>query len=336
MEIVATIRKAHDGRVMKEVYQYLMNLGIYSFRFNFSKAEDSTEKSKEFVESFLSAREVSSKVSTILDIPYPGRKIRINSSFSSIDIVAGDKYYLCSNAEQRENGNKHILYLNAILPIESIYIGMSIVYDSGQGEFTITNIRSDGIVEIVAENSFTLYNLKSISFGYVEVKEYYQILDSLCEKLHPNKVALSFINSKDDLHEAIALKNKYGFSIISKIEAKKGIDNLSEIATISDGIMLGRGDLCLNSSPSRLIEYQLVASRVCREKQRELYFATDFLTSLSNSYMPKRSDIIDLQYAISLDPTGVILNVELVTSNGIERAVKFIRDCERTTKFIVC
>ena len=329
MEIVATIRKINENLNMIDLYNKLMGFGINSFRFNFSKAEASEANLSDFIETFNIAKGMSNSINTMLDMPYPGRKIRVNSNFTSINIVAGEKYYLCINSNNQKGDSERTLYLNAILPLKAICKGLHIVYDIGQGAFTVTNIQSDEIIELIAENSFTLYNLKSISLGYIETNEYYELLDGLCEKLQPNKVALSFVNRRNDLTEAISLKKKYGFSLISKIESEEGMKNVLEIATASDGIMFGRGDLCLNADPSHLLDYQVQVSKICHQEKCELYFATDFLTSLFHNYIPTRSDLIDLQYAVSLAPTGIILNVDLVVSDGIKRAVELIRENEK-------
>lgn len=336
MEIVATIRKSKEDINLFSLYDKLLKLGIHSFRFNYAKVEGNNQHIDNLIDIFSVVRRMSNRVSTMLDIPYPGRKIRISSSFSSLNIVAGEKYYLCINAKKLPEVKPidRTLYINTMLPSKIMYVGLHIIYDIGQGVFTVTDIQPNNIVEIIAENSFILYNLKSISLGYIETSGYYELLNSLCAKLKPDKIALSFINNKSNLDEAIALKKIHGFSIISKVESAEGIANISDIAASSDAIMLGRGDLCLNAVPSNLLNYQNKVSNICHHQKCELYFATDYLTSLSHNYMPTRSDLIDLQYALSLAPTGIILNLDLVISDGIKRAVEIIHECESVqTKF---
>lgn len=331
MEIIATVRKENEKSELKDLFNKLIDLNISTFRFNFAKAEFSDILMKDLLESFAIVRNISSDVTTILDIPYPGKKIRINSAFTSLDIIKGKKYYLsfgANNEFETQHSNK-MIFLNSSELLKKIYKGLHIIYDSGQGIFIVTNIKSNGIIEIVADNSFKLFNMKSISFGYCETYGYFDLLNKLCVKFNPDKIAFSFVNKKEDLKDALLVKNVYGFSIMSKIENEEGIKNLEEIAKVSDEIMLGRGDLCLNADPLKLLLYQYEVLKICKQQNCKVYFATDFLTSLVNNYIPTRSDLIDLQYAMLLKPNGLVLNLDLVNSCGIYRAVELINNCKK-------
>lgn len=56
-------------------------------------------------------------------------------------------------------------------------------------------------------------------------------------------IAASFIRKASDVMEIRKLIQGTTIQIISKIENQEGIDNFDEILTVSDGIMVARGDL---------------------------------------------------------------------------------------------
>ena len=62
-------------------------------------------------------------------------------------------------------------------------------------------------------------------------------------------VALSFVQKPEDVMEARSLIGGRA-KIMSKLEKPAAIDNLDEIVSLSDGIMIARGDLSVSSSSS--------------------------------------------------------------------------------------
>ena len=90
--------------------------------------------------------------------------------------------------------------------------------------------------------------------------------------------------------------------------------------------MLGRGDIGIYGSEKHLLDYEKYIAYKCKKKSKPFYFASDFLTSWSYNYIPVRSELIDLECALELQPTGLILNVDLVLSSNINRVIKYIKE----------
>ena len=121
------------------------------------------------------------------------------------------------------------------------------------------------------------------------------------------------------------LKNRYSdILFISKVETEKAMKNLHYIAKFSDQIMLGRGDLIVNSQIHRIMEYELKTKKICNECNCKFMFASGFLNSLKNNYLPSHSDVIDITLAINLNPDYLILNTDLVFSNRFSEAISLI------------
>ena len=242
----------------------------------------------------------------------------------SIQIDRNKTYKLFIRKRKLEKFDTKALYLNIDLPDNIFKIGQEIVYNSGEGAFYVSRLGEDSYIEIKALNDFKLISMKSLSLGYIKKESYTNVIYKIFSNTMADSLAFSFVESREDIKEAIKLKEKYKFSLISKIETNQGIENLEEIVNNSNGVMLARGDLCLNAPVEKLGEYQKYLSAQCKSKHREFYIATDFMNSCISNYIPSRSDVIDLLVAISLLPTSIVFNANLVMSSGIKTVIDLL------------
>ena len=121
-------------------------------------------------------------------------------------------------------------------------------------------------------------------------------------------LALSFVNTKDDVVEAREIIAEAGGDalIISKIESQSGIDNIDEIIDVSDGIMVARGDLGVEVPMEELPMLQKSIIRKCRQKGKFAIVATEMLASMYESPRPTRAEVSDVANAI-LDGTDCVM-----------------------------
>ena len=101
---------------------------------------------------------------------------------------------------------------------------------------------------LLALTSFVIKNTKSLSFGRVRKRSINSCIENIIKQVRPHEVAWSFIECKEDLEDIALLKLKYNFKIISKIETQRAVENIENIISLSDGIILGRGDFLLYGS----------------------------------------------------------------------------------------
>lgn len=146
------------------------------------------------------------------------------------------------------------------------------------------------------------------SFNYND----FQKIASLDLKYKPDWVILSFIDNPKIIqklkHEPL-LKN---ISIMAKIETPLGVDRLAEISEVSDGILIGRGDL-RNTSEHRYNDYLTIALKKITKLSVYKGIGTFFLTDLSQNGTISEKDEKDLEYANGLD--FIMLSKEVVNSN---------------------
>ena len=121
-------------------------------------------------------------------------------------------------------------------------------------------------------------------------------------------LALSFVSSKEDVLEArkIIESEKGSIKIISKIESMTGINNLDEILSVSDGVMVARGDLGEEVPISLLPVYQKKIIQRAREFGKVCIVATEMLESMKKNPRPTRAEVTDVANAV-LDGTDAIM-----------------------------
>lgn len=324
MNIVATIKERHDINIFSKIKE-LQEMGVNYFRFNYAKIRNDKDELR-FFQMVNKVSDMCSDVNIIIDVPYPGKKNRLVCKERKI-LIESDKEYIL-NIKNDGLVGKMELSLEDEIDCKDLYPGKIIIYDMGECGFVVKDILDEKKVVIKALNTFEMYSNKGISIGDVNKKNYFNIIKKIHINLkNVNCYALSFVESIDDLKDAVELKKIFpDIKFISKIETEKAMDNFEEVAINSDAIMLGRGDLIVNSSVNKLMEYETKAKNLCEKNKCEYYIASGFLNSLLEKYIPSHSDVIDISFAISLNPEYLVLNTDLVVSKRIGDAIKLINE----------
>jgi pyruvate kinase len=129
-------------------------------------------------------------------------------------------------------------------------------------------------------------------------------------------IALSFVRRADDCREAKSLIKSAGGKqpLVAKIEKAEAIDNLSEIIAATDGVMVARGDLGVETSVELVPVYQ---KRIIEETLRAEKFvitATQMLQSMISEPRPTRAEASDVANAVWDGSDTVMLSAE--TASG--------------------
>merc|ERR1711879_696072 len=107
-------------------------------------------------------------------------------------------------------------------------------------------------------------------------------------------IALSFVQSPDDVKECRKHCADKPIKIISKIENVEGLKNFEEILAESDGIMVARGDLGMEIPMEKVWMAQKMMISKTRAAGKYVVTATEMLASMEDKPFPTRTSAVML------------------------------------------
>jgi len=137
-------------------------------------------------------------------------------------------------------------------------------------------------------------------------------------------VALSFVRTAGDVQE---LRDRLGtrrVSIVAKIEKQEGWENIEPILGVTDGVMVARGDLGVETALEKVPRIQKSIIRRARRKGRFVITATQMLESMIEHRTPTRAEVSDVANAIYDGTDAVMLSAETSIGKCPVQAVRFM------------
>lgn len=146
-------------------------------------------------------------------------------------------------------------------------------------------------------------------------------------------ICASYVSSKKDVEEVRKciekFSNRKGFKypkVWAKIECKEALDNFDEILKVSDGIMLGRGDLRAEIPFYMLPKVQNQILNKMKNNPKPFVIATYVLESCKKEKMPTIGELNDIYNSIKLGVNGFMLAGEVGISNNPGFAVDILNN----------
>jgi pyruvate kinase len=132
-------------------------------------------------------------------------------------------------------------------------------------------------------------------------------------------VAISFVCTGRDIeivrnaiHEMAP--HRSDIPIIAKLERPEAIKNLHEILHVTDGVMVARGDLAVETTPASVPIVQKEIIQAANRHAKIVITATQMLDSMINNPRPTRAEVSDVANAIFDGTDAVMLSGE--TASG--------------------
>lgn len=126
-------------------------------------------------------------------------------------------------------------------------------------------------------------------------------------------VAASFVSTKKDAQDIRTFLDSNGgknIDIIAKIENRSGVENIEEICSVVDGIMVARGDLGVEIPFMEVPVVQKEIEQKCRLLGKRVIIATEMLESMITNIRPTRAEISDVANAVYDGTSAIMLSGE--------------------------
>ncbi|MFC1504094.1 pyruvate kinase [Spirochaetota bacterium] len=150
---------------------------------------------------------------------------------------------------------------------------------------------------------------------------------ALALELGVDYIALSFVRTEEDvirLKKMIQNKNK-SVRVIAKIEKPEAVKRIDRIIEEADGIMIARGDLGVEMSPSQVPMIQKEIIRKANKKNKLVIVATQMLESMRKSRIPTRAEASDVANAVIDSADALMLSGETAMGKYPVESVKMMR-----------
>ena len=148
-------------------------------------------------------------------------------------------------------------------------------------------------------------------------------------------IAASFVSCKQDLVDLKEFLKAHGgeeIDVIAKIENQSGVDNIDEICTACEGIMVARGDLGVEVPFAELPAIQKYLIEECRMRGKRVITATEMLESMITNPRPTRAEISDVANAVYDGTSAVMLSGESAAGRFPVESVRVMSEIAEETE----
>lgn len=324
-KIVCTIGPASES---VETLVKMIEAGMNVARLNFSHGshEEHGQKIKNIREA---ARIADATVGLMLDTKGP--EIRTHAmEDDAIEIKTNDTLIVSLDEVV---GTPEKISLTYPQLIDDVEPGDTILLDDGLLSLRVTEIdKEDNNIITKVIHGGTLKSNKGVHVPGVKIN-----LPALTEKDHEDImfgleqnvdfIAPSFVRNSDNVLEIREILDQYDkeyIQIIPKIENQEGVDNIDEILSVSDGIMVGRGDLGVEIPIEEVPIAQKQLIEKCNALGKPVITATQMLESMQEHPQPTRAESNDVANAIYDGSDSIMLSGETASGKYPVEAVEMM------------
>ncbi len=315
-KIVATMGPASDP---PERLAMLIEAGVDCFRLNFSHGERD-DHARRMAAIRAAEEKTGAPVGVFADLQGP--KIRVSAfKDGEIKLKFNDIVTLEASDDPGEPG---LIRLPHPELVQALAEGDILKLDDGRMQLTVIG-RGRAQVQARVDFGGVLTNQKGVNVPTRRIP-----ISALTDKdredltyaldLGVDYVALSFVQSADDVAEARALIGDRA-GVIAKIEKPSALEQIDQIVELADAVMVARGDLGVELPPERVPIAQRQIIRAARAAGRPVIVATHMLESMVEAATPTRAEASDVATAVYQGADAVMLSAESAVGRHPQSAV---------------
>jgi pyruvate kinase len=337
-KIVATVGPSSNTVPMLEK---LINAGMNVARVNMSHGTH--EGHEQTIKNIRQAsKNTGWEVAVLLDLQGP--KIRVDKLKENIILKDGETWVIGPSDVQKDYPQYQKNFIPTVYKdlVKDAHVGARILFDDGlmeaeaiekEGEVLKIKIKVGG--ELKSNKGINLPNVNVSAPSFTD-KDREDLMFGL--KVGIDYLALSFVRTKEDIMQVKALlhKLKVNTPIISKIEKPEAIDNILDIVSVSDAIMIARGDMGVEVGNHHVPAIQKKIITLCNNIGKPVITATQMLESMTTNSRPTRAEASDVANAVWDGTDAVMLSGESAAGKYPVEAVlmmnEIVEEAERSPK----
>ena len=322
-----------------ENFKGLVEAGMNVARINFSHA---TIEERKLDESLIKRanEELGANIATLYDTKGPDlRTCTFEGDY--IELVAGNTIRI---VEEDVLGTKERISFNYKGVLKDLSVGSTVLLDDGFYKLTVESIENDGVTCRII-NGGTIKSRRGVCIPGIKLDVPYvseadrEDIKYACD-MDGDYLAISFVNSADDVNEVRNLCREFGkpnMIIISKVETQYAMDHLQEIVEASDYIMIARGDLGIETGLENLPLYQQMMIDTCHANGTGVIMATQMMTSMKHNIRPTNAEVTDVSNAILAGCDAIMTSDETTMGEypveTIQMMASICHNVEKITKY---
>lgn len=333
-KIVATIGPASSA---KATLVDMIKSGMDVARINFSHADQ--DKNLELMETVRAAAQAAGTTVAIMQ-DLQGPKIRVGVlPGEGLELVDGSLMKMRAGVMEAEPGVIPVPYEKLAADVRR---GDRILLADGTRELEVVDRRGQVITARVLLGGRLISHkginvpTRTLSAESITDKDESDLAFGL--KHNVDFVAMSFVRTAQDVRQLRALIAKYvprdvePPQIIVKIEKHEALDHFAEILQETDGVMIARGDLGLETPATKVPMHQKELIAKCLVAGKPVTVATEMLASMEVNPRPTRAEVSDVANAVIDHSDAVMLSGETANGRYPTRAVSTMAEIIQSTE----
>lgn len=323
-KILATLGPATDTQ---EIIESLIKVGLSAARINMSHGSQE-EHAETIRRARAAAKGLGKPLAILVDLSGPKIRTRNLTNHTPVFLDNGARFTI--TARDIEGTAQEVSTTFKELP-RLVEPDAMILLDDGALELKVESTNATDVVTKVISGGW-LSERKGINLPNTSLP-----IPSLTEKdrtdlrwaieQNADYIALSFVRRAEDCEEVKELikqmsRREMGRPLlVAKIEKAEAIENLDSILNATDGVMVARGDLGVETSVELVPVYQKTIIEKAIAKDKFVITATQMLQSMVAEPRPTRAEASDVANAVWDGTDAVMLSGETATGKYPLQAV---------------